>query len=119
MYRNYIQSLVSFFLFFFVFRRHIFYMERKIIQCLVPFFSFFSDIFWPFRTCLRPMSCPLCFLTLTRYICDECVFAGQNVFQGPAIHLPRLDCYVKSHHLHMIHLVYWYCCFQMRFQKRH
>ena len=49
--------------------------------------------------------------------CDECVLAGQNVFLGPTIHLPRPECCVKSHHLHLIHLVY--CCFQMRLQKRH
>ena len=37
--------------------------------------------------------------------CDECVVAGQNVFQGPTIHFPRLECCVESHHLHSIHLV--------------
>ena len=51
------------------------------------------------------------------YSCDECVVAGQNVLRGPTIHLPRLECCVKSHHLHLIHLVYF--CFQMRFQKKY
>ena len=55
-----------------------------------------------------PFSYLLCF-------CDECVLAGQNVFLGPTIHLPRLEGSVESHHLRLIHLVY--CCFQMRFQR--
>ena len=45
--------------------------------------------------------------------CDECVLAGQNVFQGPTIHLPRLECCVESQHFDLIHLVY--CCFRMHF----
>ena len=49
--------------------------------------------------------------------CDEYVLAGQNVFQGPTIHLPRLECCVESHRLHLLHLMC--CCFQMRFQKGH
>ena len=49
--------------------------------------------------------------------CDNYVVAGQNVFLGPTIHLPRLEFSVESHHSHLIHLVY--CCFQMRFQKRY
>ena len=49
--------------------------------------------------------------------CEECVFAGQNVFLGSTTHLPRPECYVESHHLHLIYLVH--CYFQMRFQKRH
>ena len=49
--------------------------------------------------------------------CDECVLTGQNVFQGPTIHLPRLDSCVESHHLHLMRLVYH--CSWMRFQKRH
>ena len=49
--------------------------------------------------------------------CDECVFAGQNVFLGPKIHLPPPECYAEFQHLHLIHVVN--CCFQMRFQKKH
>ena len=49
--------------------------------------------------------------------CDECVFAGQNVFLGPTIHVLRPECFVESHYLHLIHVVC--CCFQMRFQKKH
>ena len=49
--------------------------------------------------------------------CDECVFAGQNVFLGPTTHLTRPECCFESHHLHLIHVVH--CCFQMCFQKRH
>ena len=45
------------------------------------------------------------------------MLAGQNVFLGPTTHLPRPECYVESHHLHLIHVVY--CCFQMRLQKWH
>ena len=45
--------------------------------------------------------------------CDECVFAGQNVFLGPTTHLPRPECFFESHHLRLMHVVH--CCFQMRF----
>ena len=47
--------------------------------------------------------------------CDECVFAGRNVFLGPTIHLPRPKRYFESLRLRLIHLVHY--CFQMRFQK--
>ena len=39
-------------------------------------------------------------------LCYEFVVAGQNVFPGPAIHLPRPECCVESHQLHLILLVY-------------
>ena len=37
---------------------------------------------------------------------DERVFASQNVFLGPTIHLPHPEYYVESHHLHLIHVVF-------------
>ena len=49
--------------------------------------------------------------------CDECVLHGQNVFLGPTIPLPRLECCVESHHLHLIHLVRFFsrCVFKKGF----
>ena len=49
--------------------------------------------------------------------CDECVVAGQNVFLGPTIHLPRHECFVESHHFHLSFLIC--CCFQVRFHRKH
>ena len=46
--------------------------------------------------------------------CEECEVAGQNVFLGPTIHLPRPECLAESHRSHLEHVVC--CCFQMRFQ---
>ena len=47
--------------------------------------------------------------------CDECVIAGQNVFLGPTIHLPRPEFYFESHHLYLTHVVYH--SFRIGFQK--
>ena len=47
--------------------------------------------------------------------CDEFVFAGQNMFLGPTIHLPRLKCCFESHHSHLTHKLY--SSAQIRSQK--
>ena len=49
--------------------------------------------------------------------CDECVSVGQQVPVGPTTHLSYPECYFKSLHLRLIHVVY--CCCQMRFQEEH
>ena len=49
--------------------------------------------------------------------CDECAVLDQGVSLGPTTHLPRPECYVESHDLHLTYVRF--CCFQMRFQKRH
>ena len=41
--------------------------------------------------------------------------AGQNVFLGPTIHLPRPECLVESHRSHLEHVVC--CCFSDAFSK--
>ena len=47
--------------------------------------------------------------------CEECVFAGHNVFLGPTIHLLCLECCFNSHNSHLIYVKH--NSFQMRFQR--
>ena len=46
---------------------------------------------------------------------DECVAAGQNVYLGPTIHLPRRELCFESHHLYLTHVVN--CSLRKRFQN--
>ena len=43
--------------------------------------------------------------TLSEDVCDECVVAGQNVFLGLIIHLPRLEYYFEPHHSYSANVV--------------
>ena len=49
------------------------------------------------------------------YLCDECVVAGQNVYLGPTIHLPRPEGYFESHHSRSVHEMF--CFFRTRSRK--
>ena len=79
---------------------------------LFVFFSIFSSIHFS-----KTIKC--CFSVINSYYflsyCDECVFAGQNVFLGGTIHLPCPEYCLQSHHSHMIYVIQ--NCFRMRFKR--
>ena len=47
--------------------------------------------------------------------CDKCVVAGQNVYLGPTIHLPRPKYCFESQHSYLPSVVYY--SFRIRFQR--
>ena len=65
---------------------------------------------------LNALSSILAFMkTKLMNMCNECVVAGQNLFLGPTIHLPRLEYCFQFHHSHLTNVVYYF--FRTHYQK--